>query len=105
MQFCPKCGAILKPKTEGKRSYMVCSCGYSTKNIQTAEIKEKIQKDEKEIAVVSDDDVTLPSTEAECPKCKHKIAFYWMIQTRAGDEPETKFFKCEKCKHVWRDYG
>ena len=48
---------------------------------------------------------TNPLTEAECPKCHNKKARYWTQQTRAGDEPETKFYKCEKCKHVWRDYS
>ncbi|MBI1969528.1 transcription factor S, partial [Candidatus Woesearchaeota archaeon] len=22
-----------------------------------------------------------------------------------GDEPETKFLRCQKCRHTWRDYG
>ncbi|MEK6946569.1 MAG: transcription factor S, partial [Nanoarchaeota archaeon] len=34
----------------------------------------------------------------------HKTAYFWLVQTRAGDEPETKFLKCEKCGHTWRDY-
>ena len=47
---------------------------------------------------------TMPLTDEECPKCKHGKAYYWLVQTRAGDEPETRFFRCEKCKHTWRDY-
>ncbi|MBI2108536.1 transcription factor S, partial [Candidatus Woesearchaeota archaeon] len=31
-------------------------------------------------------------------------AYFWLVQTRAGDEPETKFLRCEKCSHTWRDY-
>ena len=46
-----------------------------------------------------------PITNEKCPKCGHGKAYYAMVQTRAADEPETKFFKCEKCKHRWRDYG
>ena len=42
---------------------------------------------------------------AECPKCGHRTAYFWLVQTRAGDEPETKFLRCEKCGHTWRDYN
>ena len=48
--------------------------------------------------------VKIRATYYECPKCRHKKAYYWTVQTRAGDEAETKFLKCEKCSHTWRDY-
>ena len=47
---------------------------------------------------------TLPSTKAECNKCGGLKAYYWFVQTRAGDEAETKFFECVKCHHRWRSY-
>ena len=40
----------------------------------------------------------------ECEKCGNKEAFYWQIQTRAGDEPMTRFYRCTKCKETWREY-
>lgn len=52
----------------------------------------------------SAEEKTLPVTNAQCPKCNHKKAYFWLVQTRAGDEPETKFHKCVACKHTWRDY-
>jgi len=45
-----------------------------------------------------------PKTNEECPKCKHKEAYYWLVQTRAADEAATRFFKCVKCMHTWRAY-
>lgn len=102
--FCPKCGSILMPKNSDGKKVMLCSCGFTDKNMESAKIKEKI-KSEKKIDVVENEKESLPLTDAECPKCKHKKAYYWMVQTRAGDEPETKFLKCEACKHIWRDYG
>lgn len=101
MFFCPKCGSLLKTKQEGSQKIMYCSCGY----VQKAEgtIKQSSKKEE-EMAIVENEESTLPLTDAECPKCKHTRAFYWTVQTRAGDEPETKFLKCEKCGHTWRDY-
>lgn len=102
--FCPKCGSLLLPKTEGKKKVFACKCGYSTKEFKEARLQEKV-KEKKGIEIIDKEVNTLPLTEAECPKCGHKKAYYWTIQTRASDEPETKFFKCEKCKNVWRDYS
>ncbi|GAI81579.1 unnamed protein product, partial [marine sediment metagenome] len=31
-------------------------------------------------------------------------AYFWSVQTRSGDEAETKFFKCTKCEFTWREY-
>ena len=69
-------------------------------------IKEEKNEQPKDLEVVDPTQLeSLPLTAAECPKCGHKKAFFWLIQTRASDEPETKFMKCEKCKHIWRDYS
>ena len=65
MIFCPRCGAILVPKKDGKR--MSCACGYSSKQKQNVIIEEKVQL--------------------------------------AGDEAETRFFECVKCKNRWRSYN
>ena len=104
MLFCPKCGGLLRPKTEKGKKVLYCSCGFSTKDVGGAEIKETVKKPGNKVEVVPEDDRALPLMEATCPKCGHNKAFYWTLQTRAGDEPETKFLKCEKCKHVWREY-
>ncbi len=100
--FCPKCGSLLKPK-KGNKNIMVCSCGFKKKS-KGISVKETIKGKEKKVEVVEKEIETLPLMEAECPKCHHRKAYYYTVQTRAGDEPETKFLKCEKCKHRWRDY-
>lgn len=108
MIFCPKCGSIMIPKNDNGKKILSCSCGYKDKEIEKATMKEEVKQDAQEIEVVDDsvDDKRLPITEDyECPKCKHGRAYFWTVQTRAGDEPETKFMKCEKCKHTWRDYN
>ncbi len=106
MMFCPKCGSLMKLKKEKNKKFFACSCGYTTKDLEgAASIKEEVKSDAKPIDVVEESDETLPLTEAECPKCGHNRAFYWLVQTRAGDESETKFLKCEKCGHTWRDYS
>ena len=104
--FCPKCGSILMPKTDSNKTKMHCnSCGYSSKEKTDVLIKEKVLIGNKEkIGIVDKKIETDPKTEAECPKCGNLEAYYWLVQTRAGDEPETQFFRCTKCSHQWRNY-
>ena len=103
--FCPKCGSILMPKKDGNKKLLVCSCGYKTKELEQATIKEAVIQKGKKVEVIEKGELeTLPKTEVECPKCGHRTAYFWLVQTRAGDEPETKFLRCEKCEHTWRDY-
>lgn len=104
--FCPKCGSLLIPKKVNNRKIMACSCGYKSKKVEELKIQESNPKeDEKRMDIVEKEVEAYPLTKTECPKCHHKKAYFWTIQTRAGDEPETKFFKCEACKHTWRDYN
>ena len=98
--FCKKCGSLLIPK-KGEKT-VVCSCGFKTSDIEDMKLTESTKKKD-DIVVVDKDFETAPLTEEECPKCGHRKAFYWLLQTRAADEAETKFLKCEKCKHTWRD--
>ena len=103
--FCPKCGSILLPKKEDGKRVMSCSCGYRTSKIETTTIKEKVTEKAKPVEVIEREDYkNLPKMKADCPKCPSKEAYYWLVQTRAADEPETKFLKCAECGHTWRDY-
>jgi DNA-directed RNA polymerase subunit M len=82
-----------------------CSrCSYKTKGKADLKIKESVEST-KAISVIKDKDVdVLPTVDEECPKCKHEKAHFWTLQTRSGDESETKFYRCKKCKHTWREY-
>lgn len=104
--FCPKCGSILMPKKENNKKLLICSCGYKSGKGEEIKIKEVVDQKDTSVEVIDKGMLeTLPKTNAECPKCSHDVAYFWLVQTRAGDEPETKFLKCEKCSHTWRDYN
>ncbi len=101
--FCPKCGAMLKLKKENGKTILSCTCGYSSES--NVQLKEKIKKKEYDDIVVVDKDIEVNTKVKErCPECGHSEAYFWELQTRAPDESPTKFFKCVKCKHVWKDY-
>jgi DNA-directed RNA polymerase subunit M/transcription elongation factor TFIIS len=40
---------------------------------------------------------TNPTATIKCPKCENNLAITWQVQTRAGDEGATQFFRCTKC--------
>ena len=103
MLFCPKCSSILIPKP-GVKGVLNCSnCTYKSKSSADLVIKEKVKlPKKKEIEVIEKRVDSLPKVEEECPKCHHKEAYFWTIQIRAGDEAETRFFECIKCKNRWR---
>jgi DNA-directed RNA polymerase subunit M len=101
MQFCPKCGSILVKKTV---RYGCPRCSYTTSDKVDLKVSEKVNGHE-EITVIKDKDVdVLPTVDEECPKCGHDKAHFWTSQTRSGDEAETKFFRCKKCRATWREY-
>jgi transcription factor S len=102
MMFCPKCGALLVPKKNKKQ--ISCSCGYVHKDEIKLSLSEKMAEHVSVEVVNQEDELkTLPLTDTECPECKHNKARFWTAQTRAADEAETRFFRCEKCHSVWRD--
>jgi DNA-directed RNA polymerase subunit M len=93
------------PKKVENKKLLACSCGYKTREIGGATIRETVVKKGKDVEVIEKGELqTLPKTKAKCEKCGHDTAYFWLVQTRAGDEPETKFLRCEKCGHTWRDY-
>src|SRR3989338_10162691 len=103
--FCPKCGSILRPKDKGGKRILFCTCGFTKGPDQEsrAELKEVV-KSARKIEVVENIE-TDPKIKITCDKCSNKIAYYWTQQTRGADEPETRFFKCTKCNHTWREYS
>jgi DNA-directed RNA polymerase subunit M len=119
MEFCPSCGMrlILKQKTINDNDHflLICpKCDY-TKQITNEEpfspamdaIKEAETSEQKLITIINDEQKkirTMPVTKVECPKCKNRRAYWWMVQTRGADESSTQFFRCTKCDHTWRKF-
>ena len=100
MEFCPKCGAVLIQK----RTKDGCArCNYSAKGKIKLTTSEKMEG-KKEVAVVKREIQTFPIIKEKCAECGNEQAYFWTVQTRSGDEAETRFFRCTKCEHTWREY-
>lgn len=107
MQFCPKCGALMLPKQIEDRPILVCNtCGHATKAAKLEEYKIVKPAKQKEMIAVIEKGAkpALPTARTKCPKCGHGEAYWWLRQTRAADEATTRFYRCAKCGHTWREY-
>jgi DNA-directed RNA polymerase subunit M len=80
-------------------------CGEETK--RSDPIVQKFQNAKESVVVIGKEDEkriqTLPTMKVSCQKCGNGKAFYWMVQTRGGDEAMTQFFRCTKCGRTWRE--
>lgn len=106
MKFCPECKSIIIPKKVDGKNIIKCACGYEEKDAEDLKFASKGKNTEiKDAEVMSNSDEQLPTTKSKCEKCANEEAYYWEIQTRASDEPPTRFYRCTKCKYTWRDYS
>jgi len=110
MIFCDDCGSVMLPSESGKK-FVCTKCGKYKLAANQAGADTKVKE---EVNHSPDDDVyvdtskeedLLPTTTEECEKCHNRKAVYWFEQTRSLDEPTTRFFRCTKCKHTWREYS
>ena len=60
---------------------------------------------EREVVVLEDREMGMPTTKARCEDCGHNRAYWWLRQLRAADESEVRFFRCMKCGKTWREYN
>jgi len=101
MEFCPKCGAVLIQK---RKNNSCPRCNYSTKERIKIIASEKIGDKKESILISKKETQVLPIVGEDCKKCDNNKAYFWTVQTRSGDEAETKFFKCTRCGFTWREY-
>ncbi len=103
-EFCKKCGSLMIPAKSDKQPKLVCSsCGYSPRKKVDIKFREKIKREEVKVGT-SENIETLPKAKIKCPECGHGEAYWFLLGTRAADEPETQWYICTKCGHRWREY-
>ena len=113
MNFCPDCDTRLTPRQvqldDDLLTAEACdNCGYYKKITDINSTRIEASKDDNSIVEITDsgdEGPTLPTTQANCPKCDGSEAFWWLLQTRGGDEATTQFYRCTECKHTWRVYA
>ena len=95
--FCPECKLLLVQKN-GK---LACNCGYVQHD--KIVVKERVEKP-RTIEVIDEKDEHIGDDEipVKCWNCGFVGVYFWMVQMRRSDEPPTRFYKCKKCRKVWR---
>jgi len=107
MKFCPRCGSLMLPRKIEKGLILTCSgCGHVVKDVEAQEYRlvKRFEQKEEEVKIIEGEPPTLPTAHTRCPSCGHDKAHWWLRQTRGADEPTTRFFRCVKCGHTWREY-
>ncbi|MEB3780258.1 MAG: transcription factor S [Desulfurococcales archaeon] len=114
LRFCPRCGGILYPRVRGGVKQLFCPrCGYEENMMDPGDVykmKTRVEHSPRErMIIVSDQDppptASIVKGEMRCPKCGHDELLFWMMQTRAADEPPTRFYRCRRCGYTWREYA
>ena len=112
VRFCPRCGTLLRPRRVGGELQLYCvKCGYHeiAKSIEPYSVKAEVRRNPKDKILVLESSQQPATAQIvkgiSCPKCGNGEAYFWMIQTRAADEPPTRFYRCTKCGHTWREYA
>ena len=105
MEFCPNCEVRLK----NDNGLLSCPKCKFVKEKTDKSVKEKPEEINSEFLVMDESDLSqtkkLESTiKIDCEKCHNQEGVCWSLQTRSADEPETRFYRCTKCNHTWRDY-
>lgn len=97
---------MLPKKAKGGYVLVCGSCGYIKKAEKLEEYKMIRQAEKEEEIPVIDEGAkpVLPTAKIKCPKCGNNDAYWWLKQTRGADEPTTRFYRCTKCGHTWREY-
>lgn len=111
MQFCPRCGSLMRVVRVNEKRVLKCpKCGYEIENVSSTGLtyREDIKHSPKEKIIFVEstaNEEALPRIkDVICPKCGNDEAMWWVLQTRRADEPPTRFYKCTRCGHVWREY-
>ena len=88
-----------------EKNYSCPKCGYTKREKVKVQSFEKLKFEQATGVLKEKEAELLPVIAAICEKCGNKEAFFWTSQTRGADEAETRFFKCKKCGHSWREYS
>ncbi|WP_455364803.1 transcription factor S [[Eubacterium] cellulosolvens] len=106
VKFCQRCGSYLTTiELDGKETLGCPKC--RTEAEPEARIQKVSQRTEA-IVTISENEGNmnaLPTTSVTCERCGNGEASYWQVQTRGGDEPMTRFYRCTKCSLTWREYS
>ena len=108
MLFCPTCSNILltEKTIDGDFQFFCKTCPYTFKVENKIEYKMKLERKEVDDVLGGPDAwKDAAKTKTRCPECKNEEAYFFSIQIRSADEPETTYYKCTNtdCEFRWNE--
>jgi DNA-directed RNA polymerase III subunit RPC11 len=105
MRFCVNDGNLLLLDIGDHGLHYFCqTCPYIYSITQRQSVNKETERKVVDDVLGGDDAWdNVDQTEALCPECSNKAAYFMMIQIRSADEPTTIFYKCTKCGHRWNE--
>lgn len=104
MEFCDNCGSMMKTRD----GVWECTrCDYTQLRDETADFVVTAEQEDGGVIETNDEaeERGLPTAnDVSCDECGHDEAYWYLQQTRAADESETRFFICTACENQWRGY-
>ncbi len=105
MNFCKECGTLMDITKKEEKIILSCRrCNSQEVSSKDVYIKKEYKLKSQEKVPIIEEISVLPSIKILCKECGNDTAYWWIRQTRSGDEPETKFYRCSKCQYTWREY-
>lgn len=111
VRFCSRCGSVMYPRATPEGQVLFCPrCGHSEgveAGIEVYRIRREVRHAPREKTLVVGEQPAGAHVVrgVRCDKCGWEEAYFWMLQTRAADEPATRFYRCTRCGHTWREYA
>lgn len=106
MLFCPMDGSLLMVEEDdgGSLRFVCRNCPYILPVVKQLSRIRKLQA-KADTDVLGGDAAwdAAAQTDAVCPHCDHRRAYYMQLQTRSADEPMTVFYRCVECKKRWKE--
>mmetsp|Transcript_466 Transcript_466/g.660 ORF Transcript_466/g.660 Transcript_466/m.660 type:complete len:111 (-) Transcript_466:110-442(-) len=105
-QFCPTCANLLVIEigTQSTVAFRCRTCPYIYKIEEKVTHKQMLARKEVDDVLGGEEAwKDVEQTDELCPACSHGRAYFRQMQTRSADEPMTRFYRCTKCEHNWKD--
>ena len=103
MEFCDDCGSLMKATSD---SWQCTSCNGEQSKGNDGNYVFTDEQEGDEVIEGVDTERSLPKTDQQCndSNCDNERAYWYLQQTRAADESDTRFYICTDCGNKWREY-
>ena len=104
--FCPTCANLCLLRQTHEGSQLWCrTCPYVFNITKRFASKGAVlhKKQMQDVLGGADAWKDVAKTEARCPSCNCKMAYFRQMQIRSADEPMTTFYKCVDCGAQWKE--